>query len=390
MSRSLIAIVPRDGIFAKDGRGFYTSDVGRGHGHRWPLPMTVRGALRAALGRNIMDTSGRRLEPRDYEEVTRGLTIEKLLTLHRRPGEPFSASHDLWPTPADALYTSSPAGITITRLSPEPPRAGTLGDRDDPALEALWRPYPGKQGKGAERPMFWSDADMMRWLWSDAPPIDQAAAGLTPERRTQIHVTIDEATLAAKPSMLFSEDIVETIGPKGSEWAIGVACDLPAETRLPAGPLPLGGKRRLSLQEPIDEQVCAAPKELPAECSSLRLVLATPALFARGVVPEGFEVNKENLYVGRLPNIEGAVVMRAAMVPGPLDVSSWDTVKRAPRKTRRLVPAGAVYFFTKENGAPFRQDELRALWLCRWGLDTDEGLGLALPGVWSPKSKDKS
>ena len=31
-----LALVPRDGFFAKDGRGWHTSVSGRGHGLDWP------------------------------------------------------------------------------------------------------------------------------------------------------------------------------------------------------------------------------------------------------------------------------------------------------------------------------------------------------------------
>ena len=37
------ALLPRDGLFCKDGRGWNTSSVGRSHGHPWPPPSTLRG-----------------------------------------------------------------------------------------------------------------------------------------------------------------------------------------------------------------------------------------------------------------------------------------------------------------------------------------------------------
>ncbi|MDC0741483.1 type III-B CRISPR module-associated Cmr3 family protein [Polyangium mundeleinium] len=390
MSLVHFALRPRDGIFSKDGRGYYTSEIGRGHGHAWPLPPTIRGALRAALGRGIMEHEGRLLPPSEYEERTRALALEKVITLYRPRGHAFAPEHRVWPTPSDALHTSSGEASLLTRLSPEPPRGGTLAGQKEPALEALWRPYPGKKGKAQRPPPFWSDAAMMQWLWSDEIPSIHAAPTLVPSRRTDVHVTLEPDTLTATPSMMFSSEIVETTSSEGGDWALGVSVQLPEGLTLPPGPITLGNRRRLAPQEAVEAALFAPPDDRLVATPGLRLVLATPAHFERGVVPDGFEATAEHVYVGRLPHVDGKVVLRSALVPGPEDVSGWDMAKRAPKPTRRLVPAGSVYFFVKQDGAPFERAELRALWLTQWGRGTEDGLGVVLPGRWIPERKENA
>jgi CRISPR-associated protein Cmr3 len=57
------ALIPRDGLFCKDGRGWHTSASGRGHSLEWPWPSTVLGAMRTAWGRGEEQRTGTRFDP---------------------------------------------------------------------------------------------------------------------------------------------------------------------------------------------------------------------------------------------------------------------------------------------------------------------------------------
>jgi CRISPR-associated protein Cmr3 len=78
------------------------------------------------------------------------------------------------------------------------------------------------------------------------------------------------------------------------------------------------------------------------------------------------------------------VILRAAFVPRAVHVSGWDMKERRPKPTRRLVPAGAVYFFQKIDRAPFAAGEMAGLWLQALGKqgDRDEGFGRVVAGPW--------
>ncbi len=395
MSDACFALLPRDGLSAKDGRGWYTSEVGRGYSLPWPLPTTVRGALRAAWGHDVMAATGLALSPETWERRSVQVALQRFIALRRMLGETsFTRAHRMWPAPADAVRVLDEEGAErLVRLEPHPGGAATLGPDEDAAREALWHPRRSVSGKPLAPPLFWPESRMVAWL-SGAPD------ALAPEReapppRTDIHLAIDVETQASQDSMLHSREVVEWLRVRSrqegrltvEEWALGVSCAWPdPASGLPRGPLGLGGRRRLSDVEGLDADLFAMPDALAQATRGLRLVLATPAEFQRGWLPDGFErvEGAPPRYVGRLPCLEVPVVLRAALVPRPLEVSGWDMVRRRPRDTRRWVPAGAVYFFEKHGGGDFTADELRALWLASWGGGHAEALGQVLPGVWQP------
>lgn len=395
MRDACFALLPRDGLSAKDGRGWYTSEVGRGYSLPWPLPTTVRGALRAAWGHDVMAGRGISLSPETWERDSAPVALQRFVALRRALGETsFTRAHRMWPTPADAVRVLDEAGAErLLRLEPHPGGAATLGPDDDDAREALWHPRRSASGKPLASPLFWPESRMVAWL-SGAPDAS------TPEReapppRTDIHLAIDVETQASQDSMLHSREVVELLRVQSrdagrltlEEWALGVSCAWPDPANgLPRGPVGLGGRRRLSDVELLDADLFALPEGLARATRGLRLVLATPAEFQRGWLPDGFERvdGTPPRYVGRLPCVAAPVVLRAALVPRPLEVSGWDMVRRRPRPTRRWVPAGAVYFFEKHGGGDFTANELRALWLASWGGGHAEALGQVLPGVWQP------
>ena len=398
MTLRRLALLPRDGLFLKDGRGWYTSDIGRSHGHDWPLPPTIRGALRAAWGRALIQQTGRALDPKAWDAATAALALRRVLALQRPLAAPFASEHRRWPAPADALYV----GDRVIRLEPRRPRLGSLGATDDPAVEALWRPHlaTGEAPRKPERaPRFWPERDLVRWLACE--PIAKHGApehrALAPVRRSNLHVTLDPSTQAAAESMLFSSEVVEPLlrDDRGQvhEWAVGVEIELPDDAPSLDGALTLGGRRRLAHTERLPEDLFEAPEALPERAPGLRLLVATPAHFERGWLPDGFDPTprpEDGPYHGRLPGLDAPVLLRAALVPRPLDLSTWDMAQGAPRPTKRLVPAGAVYFFQRADGRAFGAADLRALWLAAWGGDTRDGLGLVMPGRWDPEPEERA
>lgn len=385
-----LALFPRDGFSSKDGRGWYTSDIGRSRSHAWPMPNVLRGALRNAFGRERASQSGF-----DWQRDTEGVRIVKSCAVCRRVGEPLGAEHRMWPAPADAVQLRDDAEEgNVRRLIPTRTTrragGGTLGNRDDAAMEALWLPAIPR-GKTQPSPMFWTDAEMIAWLTGQpVQRCDPRDPRRTPVVRTDIGLAINPDTQAAEPSMLRSSDITEGLvrAPSGVwEWGIVMEIALPGEaTKLARGPLFVGGKRRLSFPEEISAPMFdGAPPLAPSRY--VRLALATPADFAHGWIPDGFAaetIDGEPVYLGALPGVRGPVILRAAIVPRPVPLSTWDMVARAPRKTRLLVPAGSVYFVEKRGG-DFTREELRALWLAQLGGARDEGLGLMMPGAWNPE-----
>ncbi|MBP7569103.1 MAG: CRISPR-associated protein Crm3 [Acidobacteria bacterium] len=378
-----LALVPRDGIFCKDGRGWHTSASGRGHGLDWPWPSTILGALRSAWGRGEETRSGVPFGPDEWRTRTAAIRLGRTLVLRRQHGVPWRVEDTTWPVPLDALWLEGHR--EVYRLEPVQPLVTTLGRDDDEARESLWRPVLDSAGKPLAPPRWWNSDDFSDWLAGRSVAVRDRDEVLTTTRRIQVHVGILPEELTADEGVLFSHDIIETVEPS-AEWAIG------AEVALPNGALSglatLGSDARLARVEPLPAALFEPPARLleafRSPCQGLRVVAVTPLCFEKGWLPDGLDV-RDCAYRGRLPGLDAEVILRAAFVPRPVHVSGWDMAANAPKPTSRMVPPGAVYFFERSDGKPFGEADARSLWLGALGTRTDEGFGRVVPGVWSPK-----
>jgi CRISPR-associated protein Cmr3 len=381
------ALVPRDGLFCKDGRGWHTSASGRGHALQWPWPSTVLGAVRTAWGRLAEREYGVAFGPVEWRQRTSSIRLGRTLVLRRPHGTTWSREHRVWPVPADALWLKGETHVY--RLDPIRGTIRTIGRDDDEAREALWWPLLDRPEKPLPAPRWWSDEDVCRWLAGHAVSVHDGPAPLLPSRRIQVHVSVRSEEQTADEGALFSHDVVETLEHE-AEWAIGVEADVPVG-RLPRMAT-LGSDSRLARIEEIPSEMFEPPDGLldafrPGS-AGLRLLVNTPACFRRGWLPDGLERRGEG-YRGRLAGIGGEVVLRAAFVPRPIHVSGWDIAanngKGAPKPTARMVAPGSVYFFQRTDGTLFDDAAARALWMAAIGDRTDEGFGRVVPGVWSPR-----
>jgi CRISPR-associated protein Cmr3 len=387
MLSARIALIPRDGLFCKDGRGWHTSASGRGHALDWPWPSTVLGALRTAWGRAEEARSGTGFDGDAWRTRTADIALDRTLVLRRPHGAEWTNAYRVWPVPLDGAWLEG--RTEVERLEPVPPTLPTLGRDDDEAREALWRPRLADGAKPEPPPRWWSEAHFMTWL--SGRPVrsrDPENAFATP-RRVQVHVGIRPEELTASEGVLFSHDVMETL-ERSAEWAIGV------EAVLPGGEIPgvttLGSDGRLARLEPLPEALFEPPAPLleafRAKSAGLRTVVVTPACFERGWLPDGFEPRKGE-YRGRLTGVGGELVLRAALVPRPVHISGWDMAAGTPKPTSRMVAPGAVYFFQRVDGVSFVEADARSLWLAAVGTRTNEGFGRVVPGVWNPARSDR-
>lgn len=383
-----LALVPRDGLFCKDGRGWHTSASGRGHGLDWPWPSTILGALRSAWGRGEEARSDALFEPSDWRTRTAAIQLGRMLVLRRPHGAEWETAHCVWPVPLDALWLEGRR--EVHRLVPvQPlPLAPTFGRDDDEAREMLWRPVLDGVGKPLTPPRWWSSEDFFAWLAGRSVAVRDRHDILATARRVQVHVGIRPEEFTADEGVLFSHDVTETLDPH-AEWAIG------AEVALPDGALSsvatLGSDARLARVEPLPAALFEPPapvlEAFRSPSQGLRVVAVTPLCFEKGWLPNGLKENS-GTYSGHLPGIDHDVILRAAFVPRPIHVSGWDMAendgKGAPKPTSRMVAPGAVYFFERTDGNPFGEADARSLWLGALGTRTDEGFGRIVPGAWNP------
>jgi CRISPR-associated protein Cmr3 len=380
-----LALIPRDGLFCKDGRGWFTSASGRGHALDWPFPSTLLGALRTACGRAIEAGRGRPLSAEEWLEHGACVALGATLALRRSLGASFSKADRLWPVPADALFLEGQC--QVTRLDPKPPLVATLGRNDDDAREGLWRPIVDDPAKPRTPPRWWRDAEFSAWLAGQPVAADPDGEQQRPRmhRRLQAHVGIAAETQTAEEGILFAHDVFETLDGDRSEWGIACAFDRPGDVPPPVSPVTLGSDRRPAHVETLAPEVFAAPQALIDTFKDgrarLRLVAVTPLVFKNGWLPDGLTATNAG-YQGRLDAIGAEVMLRAAFVPRPQHVSGWDMARNQNKPVTRLVPSGAVYFFECCGGRAFTAEDATKIWLSAIGDRVSEGYGRVVLGVW--------
>lgn len=382
MTTRELVLVPRDGLFCKDGRGWFTSSSHRGHALEWPYPSTVLGALRSLWGRARELQEGVRFRARDWPVRTADLRLGPTLPLRRRFGEGWTSAHRVWPAPADAMLVEDGA---VHRLDPVPSRVMTMGADDDLIRERLWFASTDRQKPIRGRP-WWGEHTFIEWLCGVEPTRFEE---LQLQRRIQTHVAISSAGVAGD-GQLFSHDLVETVEADG-EWGIG--CHVSANDGAKVEVATLGSDRRLAAVHSIDAPIFGMPEQL-AEAfargsAGLRLVVITPASFVAGWLPDGLSVDQHE-YRGRIPGVDVDVILRAAFVNRPLAISGWDMVAAAAKPGTRVVPPGSVYAFVRADNRPFTREHARALWLASIGARQHEGFGVVVPAIWNPQATPRS
>ena len=113
-------------------------------------------------------------------------------------------------------------------------------------------------------------------------------------------------------------------------------------------------------------------------------MLVGPAAFDAGWRPAALEPDGGR-FVGRFAGLDD-IVLHAACVGRPQHVSGWDVAGGSPKPTRRLAPAGSVYFITRRSGVAFTPDDARDVWLASVGepAHRPDRLGVVVPGIWNP------
>ncbi len=409
------ALLPRDGLFCKDGRGWFTSESGRGHALDWPWPSTIHGALATATGKRV-ENEKERLSPKQWLAHAANIQLEQVVPLRRPLANAWQQKHRVWPVPVDALWIERER--EVHRLNPTPQRARTLGraarqSGDSNAIdlprEALWWPIVGDSRKPLPAPRWWDDDSFCKWITGKSVSATSLDWCKRPTRRLQTHVGIMPGTMAAEDGVLFSHDVVEMLEADG-EWAVGVRFKTSPSAFSGTSSLQavrLGSDGRIAHVERLPGPNAASLFEAPAElinefaagAAALRLVVTSPTLFANGWLPDWIELVGDSL-IGLLPGTNVQVVLRAAFVPRPMTISGWSMATppstpeapagpAGPKESQRFVQPGAVYFFERVGGDPLDSKAVANLWLAKDGARTQHGFGRVVPGVWQMKRSDQ-
>lgn len=392
-------IGPRDPLIVRDGR-----PIGGDASIEtlpFPFPSTTAGAVRTRMA-----------SPKgEFLFAGNNAACEALrsIPVHGPILAEVDAEHEdkplqyLFPAPRDAVVfpkehdkDNKVTAVEVQALVP-----GKL-DKDaqmDSLVEAGLRPIVAtKEGTGKpfeKAPVFWTQKEFVHWLEAgrvsrDVLKLDELGIeGLPTE--TRVHVVIQLGERVALDGGLF-----QTKGLRFAQGKFGktrhFALSVRTEPRTIAEkPLelrdqlaPMGGERRLARwRASKDDDWPTMPEKIRQSVlthKKARLVLLTPAMFGHGALPD---------MTGALWALDDKrATLAGACVGRPVVVSGWDMTLGASgeKPTRRLAPAGSVYFVELGNASREAIEAwLERMWLqCVSDAEQDrlDGFGLAMVGVW--------
>jgi len=406
--RMSLQIKPLDPIMARDGRPFGMTPGARAHSMNTVSSSTVSGTIRTLLAKQLSDPE---LQRQLYHFD--GLTVRG--PIH------FWGDMPYFPYPEDMDWNEDGKQITIHAIRPVKPsdNEGFWGIGPDSRFDGdkLWPPEEIRSRKKSnKRPAFISGSLLTKWLCNESLPAEAIKAApswesihqswsrsdadkevevppfLAPfEHDLRTHVAIDAEKGRAKDQALFSTDSL-VIPSQISLHSVILSDTVPADTRVHAIH-PLGGKNRLAHFSSVPESPWwQCPTEIHNSLHGqkyIKLMLATPAYFAKGWLPGWLDEQLESKDTFH-QNVK--LRLRWACLPNWIPISGYSFNKHE-KPVRRMVPAGSVYFFEVIDGDPAELANHK--WLTsvsddnrrHEASDREDGFGLALWGNWQPASQ---
>lgn len=379
MTQRIVSIRGLDTLLFRDGRPFDATPGGVASGLRVPFPSTLAGFVRTQAGQATGDYGKAR-------------TIEFAGPLLCLNGEPH------FPAPADIVIHRDNQSLRLMPLRPFAPAEGSGCDNPGGMLP-LRVTGDVKPEAGYD---WWRANAMFQWLADELPDVSDLARGLGPEMDERVHIAMDAQKGTTQEGALFTTSMVAfELNRKGEHIEYSYLCRLsePEGVAAPLGPGLLGGEQRIGLIESTTVQWPEYPVDLAAKlkvAKHVRLVLATPAIFECGWLPQWLDRTTKT---GSPPGLKGVKLkLVSAAIPRRQAVSGWEMEGKRPKPVRWLVPAGSVYFFDVVEGDPgllATRKWLEPVSDLEHGNGSEskannlnDGFGLALWGVWQRERKN--
>lgn len=379
-------IIPRDPLIFRDGKPFTGTPGERAKSLTFPFPATLAGAVRTRSGTHPQNgfDAGRIGDLLD--KTIQGPFLVEL-------GEDGSIATRYVPAPADALLVETAEKDMVQRHALTPIKMPEDAHVDLTSLSIVGHVPHIKEKPYHKSPRYWNWGAMQTWLieaTDSKEPINPKTIGLEElPREHRTHVSIEPGTQVAREGALFQTSGMEFIraGTEQLKDMRTLALALATDADLEDGVDSLGGERRIvewqKTQQAIPEATCPDPiKKKVVDQKRCRLILATSAYFRAGYLPDATEWKKKH-----------GVEVSAVALSRYQTISGWDYKEKSPKLTRRLVPAGSVYFLTFDDKATNKQieDFIEAVWLRPISDDVPsqrDGFGLALIGTWENQNAE--
>lgn len=398
-------IEPRDPLIVRDGRPFNNTPGARAYTQSFPPPSVLAGVIRTQAGKNDRgEFNSSKIDLVKQIKIYGPVLVELL-----EPNGTKDSLKFLCPAPADALLfdphtdeldaTLKPC---LRQLVPLETNFELLSDftadtSDTHDLKLVGLVEVDRRKPAKEQPQFWYWEEFLKWLKCPQTVIENTKPeqlkatlaklgikGLPIDQRT--HVQIDSESQSAEDGRLFQTrglsftQTTEQQLSQAQRLALFVKADY-NQTNLTVSPIklaPLGGERRLAFWQEAPSSLPVCDQTIIAnivKTKACRVILLTPAMFEHGYHPTWLcrEVN------GVQPILKAIAVKRAQIISG------WDLAARGAKPTRRLAPAGTVFFLSLVGEEPAIQAWVLNYWMqCISDAEQDrrDGFGLAVFGTW--------
>lgn len=389
MSKETWLIVPRDALIARDGRPFGSTAGVRAKSLDFPFPSTTTGGVRTRSGLEKINGDLSAFKKELSDEVLH-IEVRGALLAEIEGDEVNLLVH----APGDCLIITpeNEGGKNRFPLVPlEDENSDFCSNLNESEKELHLLGTIGRvKGKPQSEPRFWYWTEFEKWLTKteEDKPIDVETLGhngLTGEQRTHVKILDDANGYQNKANVeggLFQTRGLEfTKQGKNLSAAKKLALVVEVERHdfggeIQKGIAPLGGERRVVAWRRRDKNIFPdCPKKIRdeiLESKSCRLILLTPAIFENGFKPTWLQTAN-----GLTVSVEAIAVNRTQVISG------WDFVKKSPKPTRRMCPAGTVLFLKLSGDIENWIDKIWFRCVSDSEQDRKDGFGLAALGVWN-------
>ncbi len=380
-------IEPHDPLIVRDGRPFGPDSSARAISLSFPFPSTTTGGVRSRAGLKSDGT----FNLSQIERVKKIKVRGPLLVQLSQSGEHIEKW--LVPAPADALLLEWGKKDHVWRkpLIPLTVYQGAEfnSTHDGTALMLVGPVRPNLRKPSIEAPPYWHWNAFEQWLLDPAEG-EQSLAVLGhrgPLHEHRLHVSMNPETLTAKTGALFETSGLEFVSPgedletrlrNAQRLALAVIVDRKEAATLRSGLASLGGERRMVTWRSGDRNPPDCPPKLRKQIAkdrACRVVLLTPACFKAGYRPTWLLEPREGV----------EPTLQAIAIQHPQVVSGWDLEHGRPKPTRRLAPAGTVFFLSLKGEGEAIEKWVKGLWMHCISDDVEDrndGFGMAVFGSW--------
>jgi len=266
-----------------------------------------------------------------------------------------------FPTPTDA-YPADENAERILPMKVVRNPGGNVWAGELPYLLEKPNEIITKNAPGA----FVSEEDLMSYLEKGVSVRTEKADALYVSE-VRLGIQTDSRRRSTVEGMLYEVEFIRPQAGTGLYLEMDGYPDFPKEGLLRAG----GEGRALHYKTLRDSQISPIrwgySEELPR---FFKVYFATPAYFSQGWKPDSW-----TKFFTREVRLEAVALSRYQVLGG------FDYWNHKQKPSRRLVPAGSVYYFSHSGGARLRQDLVQQA-ITEWGAEI--GFGQVLVAGWKP------